>query len=122
MKQLINKLTFYGTALDPIFALGVSGNSNIIFCPEANMAIQVAWVGNARGTLSLEGSIDAISWAPLGGTDRLLDGVNDSHLWNISDIHYDFLRMVWAQTSSGGVLSGTFKMDLNPHREYRRDS
>lgn len=74
-------------------------------------AIQAVWTGDASGNFSLEASCDAndvvpTNWDAVADTTVAAGGESGSHLYNITDAGYSWVRVVYTN------LSGTGEADL----------
>ncbi len=76
---------------------------NQIFCA----AIRAEWAGSTPvGTLSLQISDDGDGWSDYTGSATTVNG-DGNFLWNLSNIGYQYVRVVYARVSGDGLLNIT---------------
>lgn len=71
----------------------------------SNFSIHVDFSsGTLNGTLTLECSNDNTDWVTVtGSTQSVASGA--SHMWNIANANYRYVRVVWAWTSGTGTAT-----------------
>lgn len=68
--------------------------------------------GTLNGTLTLECSNDGSDWVTVSGsTQSVASGA--SHMWNISNACYRYVRVAWAWTSGTGTLTARMVIKEN---------
>lgn len=60
--------------------------------------------GNLVGTLKLQSSNDNADWIDVSGSSQAITA-SASHMWNVIDACYRFIRPVWTYTSGSGNLT-----------------
>ena len=95
---------------------GVDMTSNILSAPIwlghiANAAIQLVFTGTPNGAFKLQGSVDeankinpasttVTNWTDIASSSQSITASGD-HLYELQNIGYTFVRVVWTDTSSG---------------------
>jgi len=72
--------------------------------------IRLAWTSTPVGTLTLEASNDGLLWTALDGISDATGGAAGAATWAISDMYFQYLRIVYTRTSSSGTLTGTYNI------------
>src|SRR4051812_6788350 len=84
-------------------------------------AIQAVWTGTPNGTLKLQASCDAplltsqtsngtsnvTNWTDIADSSVVIAGAAGNYMWNVTVAGYRFVRLVYVNTSSTGVLNVT---------------
>lgn len=72
-------------------------------------ALELQWSGNPVGTLSVDGSINGVTWYPTGTAVNNPTGAaaSDNSLINLSGIGYRYLSLSYINSSGSGVLTVT---------------
>lgn len=75
------------------------------------MAIHILWddIGSIAGTLTVETSNDNSNFTPIPESSQSISGSDGSHLYDIGDFHFRYLRFA-ISLSSG---SSTFNVYIN---------
>ena len=68
-------------------------------------AIQAVWTGTPTGTLKLQATVNGTDWSDIAGTSTSLTGSASSWLWNVTDILYESVRLVYTASSGTGTLN-----------------
>jgi hypothetical protein len=89
-------------------------------------SIQISWSddGDLDGEFKLQGSNNAFTdnvgfpesiqfnanadWEDLPGSDVTVTAAGDQ-LWNVSDVQYTAVRLVWTRTDGAGEMTGRFE-------------
>lgn len=99
---------------------GIDLNQTVLY------SIQASWTGTPVGTLKLQISDDivpvaasstnpvgtnpagnVINWSDYTGSPSLVNGPGN-FVWNVSDVGYRWVRLVYTPSSSTGTLNATF--------------
>ena len=83
-------------------------------------AVQAIWTGTPNGTLKLQASCDAplnttqtsnggpdavTNWTDIADSSDMISGSAGSYMWNVDGAYYRYVRVVYVNTSSTGVLN-----------------
>ncbi len=92
----------------------IPATSAVTFTNSVSLPIgdnQNFWIGilftgvDVVGSLKLQGSDnDSDFWDISGSTQAIT--ASTRHAWNVSDVHYPYVRVVWTYTSGTGNISG----------------
>lgn len=69
------------------------------------------WIGilfsgvDVVGTLKLQGSDNNSDWWDIASSSQAVTA-STRHAWNVSDVHYPYVRVAWTYTSGTGNISG----------------
>ena len=69
------------------------------------------WIGvlfsgaDVVGTLKLQGSDNDSDWWDIANSSQAVTA-STRHAWNVSDVHYVYVRVAWTYTSGTGNISG----------------
>lgn len=72
----------------------------------AMASIQAVYTGSPVGTLKLQISNDDITWTDYSGSGAAVSGAGD-FMWNISNVAFPLIRVVYTKTSGSGSLDIT---------------
>jgi len=82
-------------------------------------AIQVNCTGTPNGTFKLQASTDPFAtspspshWTDITGSSVAAAGANFSYLWNVTDVMYNWVRVVYTD-ASGGASTAVAHIVLN---------
>lgn len=80
----------------PITGVSAPVNGLVNITEHEDFAVQVTYGAGAVGgdELSLEASLDGTNYSTITGTEQAMDPAGGSHVWNVSDAHFRFLRVV----------------------------
>lgn len=75
-------------------------------------SIQAIWTGAALvGTVKLQASLDynpatgfSGTWSDIGGSTEVVNGPG-SFVWNVSNVFYPYVRLVFTYTSGSGAIT-----------------
>lgn len=93
----------------PIFSsqsLGANATSSAQTLDQAfGFSVQAQWTGaSAAGTLKLQASLDGTNWDDISGASTTIAGAGNI-LWNVTDVMFPWVRVVFTRTSGTGSLS-----------------
>lgn len=69
------------------------------------------WIGilfsgvDVVGSIKLQGSDNQTDWWDISGSTQAITA-STRHAWNVSDVHYPYVRVAWTYTSGTGNISG----------------
>lgn len=66
--------------------------------------LQAVYTGSPVGTLSLQASLDQTTWTDIAGATAAVAAAGSS-LFNVSDLTYPYMRLVYTKTSGTGSLT-----------------
>jgi len=70
-------------------------------------SVQAVYTGSPVGTIKLQASLDRTTWNDVSNSSTAISAAG-STLWNISDVQYPYLRVVYTRDSGSGVLTVKF--------------
>lgn len=44
-----------------------------------------------------------VVWEDIPGSEKTIDATADQHLWNVSDVFYSAVRIIWTQSAAGAA-------------------
>ena len=68
--------------------------------------------GTLNGTLTLDCSNDGTDWVTVTGSSQSI-AAGASHVWNISNANYKYVRVAYAATSGTGTMTATMTLKEN---------
>lgn len=85
-------------------------------------AVQAVWSGTPTGTIKLQASIDAVepnpsnsnepatitNWEDITDSSYSITGSAGTYTWNVTDVFYRWVRVVYVNSSSTGTLNARF--------------
>ena len=79
-----------------VLAEGVSSPLSIVqdVRKYQNFAIQVDYDAGLAGNLELEASVDGVDYSPIPSSQQAVDPAGGTHIWNVTNAHYLFVRIV----------------------------
>lgn len=107
----------YGTAqiitsasmIATIDSIGIDTNQQV------GGAIQAVWSGNPNGTLKIQVSNDnvlsytnVINWTDYTGSSQSLTGSSGNFVWNLLNMGYRWIRLVYTFSSGSGTLNAVY--------------
>jgi hypothetical protein len=88
---------------------GIDLNQQMIY------AIQAVWTGTPAGTLKIQVSNDivpvassVVNWTDYTGSSQTLSGSAGDFVWNVLNVGYRWMRLVYTRSSSTGTLNVTY--------------
>jgi len=70
------------------------------------LSIHAFWTGSPSGSFQLEASDDAgAHWAVYQDSIVALPVIGNSIFWNVSEVHFDQIRLVYTAASGSGTLT-----------------
>lgn len=72
-----------------------------------NIGFQIAWTGDAAGTLEIQCSIDGVTYYPLSFDPPILQpsGTEGGYLINLTELPYPWIQLKYRNASGTGNLS-----------------
>ncbi len=80
--------------------------------------VQARWTGTPNGTIKLQVSIDGVeptvgnsneptisNWEDLADSSYSITGSAGSYMWNVNEVNYRWVRVVYTNSSSTGTLN-----------------
>jgi hypothetical protein len=67
-------------------------------------AVQVNYGPGGVGNLELAGSIDGVNYAPIASSTQAMDILGGTHVWNVSDSHFKWLKVVVPGIATGVTI------------------
>lgn len=106
MASQVAALTLDGTDMTATIT-----SNQVWFAPHSNLLIQLVFTGSPNGTFKLQASADApdasdpvnttvTNWSDVGDSSQAITEAGD-HMYELQNISYSFVRLVWTDTSSG---------------------
>lgn len=80
-------------------------------------AVQAVWTGTPNGIIKLQASCDIpvnntgqggqtiVNWVDITNSPQVIAGSSGNFMWNVTDVMYRYVRSVYTNTSSDGVLN-----------------
>lgn len=68
------------------------------------ISFQAAWTGSPVGVIKLQASNDKVIWSDVSNSALNISGAGDV-LYNLSEIGYLYIRIVYTKASGTGVLN-----------------
>lgn len=68
--------------------------------------VQAVFTGSPVGVLKLQISNDNSNWTDYGGSEQSISAAGN-FAWNLANIGYQYVRLVYTKTSGSGALSVT---------------
>jgi len=68
-------------------------------------AVHAVWTGTPTGTLKAQASLDGANWIDIPSVTQSLAGSAGGVLWQLTDIGYNNLRVVYTFSSGTGSLT-----------------
>lgn len=87
--------------------MGSTFTSNPRVVQGSNFSIQVVYTGTPNGSIKLQVSNDELNWEDLPSTTAAITTAGAT-LFNVSNAHYGFVRVIYTRTSSTGSLDATY--------------
>lgn len=100
-------------------SMGASFNSNPVFVANREgYSIQLVWTGTPTGDFTLQGSNDygqlngdgtwtqITNWDTITDSTKAAGGAAGSHTYNVSDVYYRHVRVVYTRSGSTGTVDG----------------
>lgn len=101
-------LTFASGVLLPATSMGASITSDPInLSTKDAFAVHAIYTGSPVGTISLEASIDGVSYSTIAGSSTTISGASDVFL-NVKEANYMWARLVYSFTSGSGSLTAHY--------------
>lgn len=71
------------------------------------LAIQAVWSGGGSpvGNIELQGSLDDITFTRIQGSVLSVDGNSGSNAWNVQDVGYPYIRVLYVRTSGSATMN-----------------
>lgn len=72
-------------------------------------SIQAVWTGGGSpvGTMSLQASTDGTNWSDISTSTLSVSGNSGNNIFNVKDVYYNFVRLVYTRTSGTANVSIT---------------
>ena len=67
-------------------------------------AIYAKWTGAPAGTIKIRVAVNEVNFVDLPNTERTIT-VADDFMWNVKDVYYDKVQVVFTRSSGTGVLN-----------------
>ncbi len=99
-------------------SMGASSNGAAIHVESmTGFSIMAKWTGSPVGDFTLEASNNAFTdnvnnnenpdalWVTITGSDVAAGGTSGNQIWNVSDVYYKAVRVVYTRTSGTGTYT-----------------
>lgn len=89
-------------------SMGASFNGTAKQLVVTGFSIQSVYSGTPSGTLKLQGSNDGTNYDDVPSASSALTGSAGSSLWNLSNIYFKYIRVVWTRTGGTGSVTSSY--------------